>query len=163
MLKKKTSSSSWDPVPPATPLIPESLEEAISLLCLLRANHSVSLAQLNLFNSKIDQSAAHVEYYKQQAGKARKCIEDTKYAVGYGWMVITQSGYLYKAIAGSSCCWFLYVLCNTSGSLRIWHISSVWLMYILPLLQTPQNLLQIPLCSDCTYDSVDINICKLCT
>jgi hypothetical protein len=103
MLKDSSAvHSSSHSVVPTAPL--DSPEEAISLLRLLRADHNVSLAKFNLLNCEINRSAAHVQYYTQQAEKARKHVEHAAHAIRYGWMVITRSGYLYEATVGCSCC-----------------------------------------------------------
>ena len=88
----------------AVPSAPESAEEAISLLQLLRADRDVCSAGVNLLDSEISQSAARVQYYTYLASKARNRLQRAELAVGYGRMVITRSGYLYEATVGRSHC-----------------------------------------------------------
>ena len=80
------------------PSAPESLVEAISLLQLLRADQKVCLAEVNLLDSEINQSAARVQYYTHLAKKARNRLQRVELAVRYGRMVITRNGYLYEAM-----------------------------------------------------------------
>ena len=88
----------------AVPSAPESAEEAISLLQLLRADRDVCSAGVNLLDSKISQSAAHVQYYTYLASKAINQLQRAELAVGYGRMMITRSGYLYEATVGRPHC-----------------------------------------------------------
>ena len=86
------------------PSAPESTEEAMSLLQLLRADRNVCLAGVDLLNSEISQSAACMQYYTHLADKARKRLQRAELAIGYGRMVITRSGYLYEATVGRPQC-----------------------------------------------------------
>ena len=86
------------------PSAPESVDEAISLLQLLRANRSVCLAGVDLLDSEISQSVARVQYYTHLADKAKKRLQRAELAVGYGRMLITRSGYLYEATIGRPHC-----------------------------------------------------------
>ena len=86
------------------PSVPESTEEAISLLRLLRADRNVCLAGVDLLNSEISQSTARIQYYTHLADKARKRLQRAELAVGYGRMMITRSGYLYEATVGRPHC-----------------------------------------------------------
>jgi hypothetical protein len=73
---------------PTAPL--DSPEKVISLLCFLRANHNVSLAEFNLLDCEINWSATHIQYYTQQAENVRKCVECAEHTIRYGRMVITR-------------------------------------------------------------------------
>ena len=86
------------------PSVPESAEEAISLLRLLRADRNVCLAGVDLLDSEISQSTARIQYYTHLANKARKRLQRAELAVGYGRMMITRSGYLYEATVGRPHC-----------------------------------------------------------
>ena len=86
------------------PLVPESAEEAISLLRLLRADRNVCSAGVDLLDSEISQSTARIQYYTHLADKARKRLQRAELAVRYGRMMITRSGYLYEATVGRPHC-----------------------------------------------------------
>ena len=93
----KIPPTSYISSPSLVPSAPQSPEEAISLLQLLRVDQKVCLAKVNLLDSEINQSAARIQYYTHLAKKARNWLQRVELTVRYGQMVITRNGYLYEA------------------------------------------------------------------